>query len=161
MMPTDSEIEARFWKDLAASPFMMLGLDGARDGHTQPMTAKTDGDTGPIWFFATKSISLIDALGDSHRAIATYTSKGHDIFASIHGTLSIERDPSVVDRLWDSHLETWFEGGKTDPKLALLRLDTENAEIWQAGSTIGALISRVLGKDPKADYRDNIAKVSL
>ncbi len=160
-MPSDTEIEARFWKDLAASPFMMLGLDGARDGHTQPMTAKTDGASGPIWFFASKDIGLIDALGESHRAIATYASKGHDLFASVHGTLSIERDPAVVDRLWDKHVETWFEGGRNDPKVALLRLDTETAEIWLAGSTIGAMISRLFGKDPKADYKDNIAEVSL
>lgn len=160
-MPDDSEIEARFWKDLAASPFVMLGLDGARDGHTQPMTAKTLGDTGPLWFFATKDNGLIAALGESHRAIATYTAKGHDIFASIHGTLSIERDPTLVDKLWDKHVEAWFEGGKSDPKLALLRLDTETAEIWLAGSSIGAMITRLLGKDPKASYKDNIAQVSL
>jgi general stress protein 26 len=160
-MPSDADIEARFWKDLAASPFVMLGLDGARDGHTQPMTAKYEGQSGPIWFFATKSIGLIDALGESHRAIATYTSKGHDLFASIHGTLSIDRDPAVVDRLWDKHLDAWFEGGKTDPKLALLRLDTETAEIWVAGSTIGAMITRMFGKDPKASYKDNIAEVAL
>ena len=160
-MPEDAEIEARFWKELAASPFMMLGLDGARDGHTQPMTAKTEGDSGPIWFFATKTNSLIDALGESHRAIATFTAKGHDLFASIHGTLSIDRDPAIADRLWDKHTEAWFEGGRNDPNLALLRLDTENAEIWLAGSSFGAMITRLFGKDPKASYKDNIAEVSL
>ena len=160
-MPSDAEIEARFWKDLAASPFVMLGLDGARDGHTQPMTAKFEGNTGPLWFFATKDNGLIAALGESHRAIATYTGKGHDVFASIHGTLSIERDPTLVDRLWDKHTEAWFEGGKADPKLALLRLDTETSEIWLGGSSFGAMVSRLFGKDPKATYKDNIAEVSL
>lgn len=160
-MPSDTEIEARFWKDLAASPFVMLGLDGARDGHTQPMTAKTTGEGGPLWFFTTKDNGLVAALGESHRAIATYTGKGHDLFASIHGTLTIERAPSAVDALWDKHVEAWYEGGKTDPKLTLLRLDTEGAEIWLGSSSVGAALSKLFGKDPKADAKDNVAEVTL
>lgn len=160
-MPSDAEIEAKFWKELKSSPFVMLGLDGARDGHTQPMTAQTEGDEGPIWFFATKDNSLVAAMKDSHRAIATYTAKGHDVFASIHGTLSVDTDRANVDRLWNSHAEAWYENGKDDPKLALLRLDTERAEIWIGGSSIGAAISRLMGKDPKADYKDKVAEVSL
>ena len=160
-MSSDAEIEAKFWKDLSASPFVMLGLDGARDGHTQPMAAKSEGDQGPLWFFTTKDNGLVAALGQSHRAIATYTGKGHDVFASIHGTLSMDADRANVDRLWDSHSEAWYEGGKTDPKLALLRLDTETAEIWLGGSSIGAAISKLFGKDPKADYKDKVAEVQL
>lgn len=160
-MADDAAIEARFWKDLKASPFVMLGLDGARDGHTQPMTAQFEGESGPLYFFTTNDNSLVAALAQSHRAIATYTGKGHDLFASVHGTLSIDNDRATIDRLWNPHVEAWFEGGKADPKLTLLRLDTEKAELWQSGSSIGAMITRLLGKDPKASYKDNIAEVTL
>ena len=50
---------------------------------------------------------------------------------------------------------------RDDPKLALLRLDTEKAEIWLGGSSFGAAITRLFGKDPKASYKDNIAEVAL
>jgi hypothetical protein len=36
----DGEIEDKFWKALKDSPFLMLGIEGARDGETQPMTAQ-------------------------------------------------------------------------------------------------------------------------
>ena len=160
-MADDAEIEARFWKDLHASPFVMLGLDGARDGHAQPMAAKAEGDQGPLWFFTTKDNSLVQAMQQSHRAIATYTSKGHDVFASIHGTLTVDNDSANIDRLWDGHTESWFDGGKDDPRLCLIRLDTEKAEIWLGGSSFGAAITRFFGKDPKESYKDNIAKVTL
>ena len=160
-MADDTEIEVKFWKALNASPFVMLGLDGARDGHTQPMTAQTEGDTGPIWFFATRDNSLVAALSESHRAIANYTSKGHDVFASIHGTLTLDQDRATIDRLWNAHVAAWYEGGKDDPKLALLRFDTEKAEIWLGGSTIGAAITRLFGKDPKDTYAGKIAEVTL
>ena len=160
-MADDAAIEARFWKDLKSSPFLMLGLDGARDGHAQPMTAMFEGESGPLWFFTTKDNGLVASLGQSHRAIATYTGKGHDLFASIHGTLSLDMDRATIDRLWNPHVEAWFEGGKADPKLALLRLDTDKAELWLGGSSIGAMITRLFGRDPKSDYKDNMAKVTL
>jgi len=160
-MATDTEIEARFWKELKGSPFMMLGLDGARDGHSQPMTAQFEDDHGPIWFFATKDNSLVAALGESHRAIASYTAKGHDLFASIHGNLVLDTDRANVERLWNPHVEAWYENGKDDPRLALLRLDTEKAEIWLGGSSFGAAITRLFGKDPKESYKDKVATVTL
>lgn len=160
--PTDQQIEERFWKDLKAAPFVMLGLVDARDGHAQPMTAMFDGQEGPLWFFTTKDNGLVEALnGSSHRAIATYTAKGHDLFASIHGTLNIENDSAMVDRFWNPHVEAWYEGGKGDPKLQMLRLDTEKAELWKSGSAVGAAITRLFGRDPKASYQGNIAEVKL
>ena len=54
-----------------------------------------------------------------------------------------------------------FEGGKNDPKLALLRLDAERAEIWENASSVVAGIKTLFGADPKQDYRDKVAKVRL
>lgn len=160
-MSDDAAIEARFWKDLKSAPFVMLGLVGARDGHTQPMTAQFEGETGPLYFFTTKDNSLVEALAESSRAIAAYTSKGHDLYAAIHGTLAVEQSEAVIDRLWNPHVEAWFEGGRQDPKLTLLRLDTERAQLWKGGSSIGAAITRLLGRDPKESYKDNMAEVQL
>lgn len=161
-MADDAAIEAKFWSALKASPFIMLGLDGARDGHTQPMTAITEQEgSGPLWFFTSKDNGIVAALGASHRAIATFTSKGHDVFATIHGELSVQTDQATIDRLWNPHIAAWFEGGKTDPKIALLRLDTERAQIWLDGSSLVAGVLSWFGRDPKKDYKDNVAEVSL
>ena len=160
-MPSDAEIEAKFWKELKSSPFMMLGLNGSSDALGQPMTAQFEGEGGPIWFFTTKDNTLVEALSESHEAIANYTSKGHDLFAAVHGTLSVDTDRATVDRLWNPHVEAWYEGGKSDPKLALLRLDTASAQLWLGGTSIGAAILRLIGRDPKVDYKDNKAEVTF
>ena len=160
-MADDAEIEARFWKDLKASPVMILGVAGERDGHGQPMTALFEGHHGPLWFFTTTDNGLVQSLGQSNRAMAHYVAKGHDLFATVHGALSIERSNEVIDRLWNSHIAAWYEGGRQDPKLCLLRLDTENATIWLNASSMAAGIKRLFGSDPKADYKDKIAEVAL
>ncbi|OYW97176.1 MAG: hypothetical protein B7Z15_23575 [Rhizobiales bacterium 32-66-8] len=79
----------------------------------------------------------------------------------MHGGLSLDNNPAVIDRLWNRYVAAWYEGGKSDPKLALLRLDPERAEIWLDASSIVAGIKMLLGADPKQDYKDKVATVSL
>lgn len=160
-MSSDVEIEAKFWKELRASPFILLGLDGARDGHGQPMTAFFDDDHGPIWFFASRDSGLVQALPQSHRAAAHYAAKGHDLFATIHGELSVENNGAVIDRLWNRDVAAWYPGGRDDPKVTLLRLDTESAQIWLGASAVGAAVKRMLGGDPKRDQQGKVAQVTL
>jgi general stress protein 26 len=160
-MPTPQELEAKFWKALQTDMTMMLGLDGVEDGHARPMTAQVEGDRGPIWFFAAKDNVLVQRLGEGNRAIATFTSKGHDLFATVHGNLILDNDRAAVDRLWNRYVAAWYEGGKDDPNLALLRLNAERAEIWLDASSLVAGIKLLFGADPKQEYKDKVAKVSL
>ena len=160
-MPTPKELEGRFWDLLQSDMTMMVGLDGVKDGHARPMTAQVTGAHGPIWFFTSKDNELVAKLGQANRAIATFTARDHKLFATLHGRLSIDTDRTVIDRLWNKYVEAWFEGGKNDPKLRLLRLDAEQAEIWENASSVMAGIKLLFGMDPKEDYKDKVAKVSL
>ena len=66
-----------------------------------------------------------------------------------------------IDRLWNKYVAAWYEGGKDDPKLLLLRMDLQHAKIWKDGSSLVAGFLSILGRDPKKDYQDNVADVSL
>jgi general stress protein 26 len=159
-MATPQDLEARFWKALKSDRTVMLGLDGVEDGHARPMTALFEAARGPIWFFTAKDHALVTSLGQGDRAIAAFASKGHDLFATVHGRLSLASDRTVIDRLWNPFIAAWYEG-KDDPKLALLRLDAESAEIWLDANSLIAGVKMLLGIDPKESYKDNVAKVRL
>ena len=160
-MATPQELEDRFWKAIKSDRTMMLGLDGVEDGHARPMTAQVEGEDGPIWFFTARDNSIVQALARGERAIATFASKGHDLFATGHGRVSLDNDREAIDRLWNPFVAAWYEGGKDDPKLALLRLDAERAEIWENGSSLVAGVKMLFGIDPKTDYQDQVAEVEL
>jgi len=167
-MPTDAEIKTKFWKALKSDMTIMLGLDGVEDGHARPMTVNVDEDAngeerGPLYIFTAKENGIVKKLaqGGSNRAIATFASKGHDIFATMHGSLALDNDRAVIDRLWNRFVAAWYEGGKDDPKLQLLRFDTEEAEIWVDASSMLAGIKMLVGIDPKQDYKDKVATVDI
>lgn len=152
---TQEKLEEKFWSELGSSPFMMLGLHGVDDSFTRPMTAQLC--DRQIWFFADRSEDLYKGLQRSNRAVATYASKGHDLFASIRGALVEDNDRAMIERLWNPMIASWYEGGKDDPKLVLLRFEAEQADVWDAhaGSTLKAAALKLLGRDPGKDHQDD------
>jgi general stress protein 26 len=160
MTTTPQELEQKFWKALKSDRTVMLGLDGVEDGHARPMTAQAEDDRPPIWFFTANDNALVRNLASGNRAIATFSAKDHDLFASIKGSLHLDNDRATIDRLWNPFVAAWYEG-KDDPKLALLRLDAEDAEIWLNGSSLVAGVKMLFGVDPKKDYKDHVAQVDL
>jgi general stress protein 26 len=167
-MASETEIKEKFWKSLKSDMTMFLGLAEGEDGHARPMTAQLDDDgfqgglyQGPIWFFTARSSDLYQQISSGGRAMAHFTSKGHDIWATVQGNLSQSTDRDVIDRLWNRFVAAWYEGGKDDPELALIRLDPENAEIWIDASSMVAGEKMLLGMDPKQDYKNKVTNVEL
>jgi general stress protein 26 len=162
-MTDEVEIEGRFWKALKSDMTVMLGLTGTDEGLAQPMTAQLDEDhgRGPIWFFTSKDTDLARALGDGQPAVAHFAAKGHDLFASLQGTLVPDNDRATIERLWNRFVAAWFEGGKDDPKLQLIRLDPDHAQIWLNENSLFAGVKILLGRDPKRDYADKTAEVRM
>lgn len=161
-MADEREIEAKLWKALKSDRTVMLSLADVEDGAAQPMTVQLEGDEGgPLWIFTAKDTDLAKDLGGGRRSLIHFASKGHDLFACIHGELTPDNDPEMIDRLWNPFVAAWFEGGKTDPKLQLLRFDSENAHIWLNENSMFAGVRMLLGRDPKKDYKDKTAEVRL
>lgn len=159
-MTDQADIEAKFWKALKSDMTLMLGLAGPDEGHSQPMTAQLmDKGPGPIWFFTSKETDLVRDLGDSHRATAHFVAKDHGLFAALEGHLVVDNDRATIDKLWNPFVAAWFEGGKEDPKLQLLRFNADEGRVWLNEHSMLAGIKMLLGRDPKKDYQDKVAEI--
>ena len=164
-MASDREIEEKFWSELKSSPFIMLGLDNARDGATQPMTANfedRDQEGGILWFFSANDHDFAKALSQSDQAIGAFSAKGHDLFASLRGRISIQNDRETIDRLWNPVVAQWYEG-KDDPKLALLRFDVDDIKIWLSDveGFLKPAFNKLLGRKSESGMGEKVAEVSL
>jgi general stress protein 26 len=157
------ELAGKMWKMLEHDRTVMLGLTDIEEGESQPMTAQIDPDGAreTLYFFTARNTDLVKAMGTRHRALVHFASKGHDLFAALHGELSLDNDRAKIDRLWNRFVAAWFEGGKTDPALQLLRFEPERAHIWLNEHSLFAGVKMLLGVDPKRDYQKKVANVQL
>jgi general stress protein 26 len=151
-MATEAEITAKFWKSVKSDMTVMLGIEGIEHGKCQPMTAQMLDGQSYLWFFTTKDNNLVEAMRrKADRAMLTFASKGHDLFATVDGRLEEDNDRETIDQLWSPFAAAWFEGGKDDPNLQLIRFDPISAQIWLNENSTFAGIKALLGRDPKRD----------
>jgi general stress protein 26 len=162
-MPTDAEITRKFWKAVKSDRTVMLGARSTADDETRPMTAQLadDAPEGPIWFFTATDTELVRELGAGGPAGFEFSSKGHDLFASVRGRLTPVNDRAMIEKLWNPFVAAWYEHGMDDPKLQLLRFDADHAHIWLDENSLFAGVKMLLGRDPKKDYADKVAEVPL
>jgi general stress protein 26 len=121
-----AELKQKFWKALAESNYLFLELQGQSDTAV-PMSAQLDKDANSaIWLF-THTKSKFAALGP---AVATFTAKDHKLYARFDGTLARETSQERFDQFWNNFVAAWYDGGKDDPDILLLRMDLGTAEIW-------------------------------
>jgi len=151
------KLKTKFWTALADSPVVFLQLD--RDSASAiPMSPQLDKDAdSAIWFFTHKQNALA-ALGP---ATATFESKGHDIYARFHGNLAVETSEERFDRFWSTFVEAWYEGGRSDPNILLLRMDLGKAEIWDGDMGLFDTARMALGMNVREDASEQHAETRL
>lgn len=158
-MTNDKEFADKFWTSIRSD---MTAMVGTAKVHPKPMTAQFDGDEKTIFFFTAKNTELAKSASSPQEATLVYSSKGHDLFATVKGKIVVDNDRARIDRLWNRFVAAWFEEGKDDPKLCLLRFEPGEAEVWKDASSIIAGIKLFFGiSDPKEDYKDSVDTVRL
>lgn len=140
-----SDAKHDFWLALARSPFLMVRLNDGNE-HALPMTAQLDADLGParggvIWFFTEPH----NRLAKGGPAMAQFVAKGHDLFACLAGTIRREEDEAVIDRFWSNAVAAWYEQGRQDPNLLMLRMDLTDIEIWETDMGIKGVFKMLTG----------------
>lgn len=126
-----------FWGTAEDTRFGMLGLKD-KDQHLQPMTHFVDRDTNSLWFMTSRDTDLAKAAGegwqtkmsgDGTEAWFILVSKGQDVQICCKGRLHYSDEMEKHKELWNPVAGAWFDGPE-DPKLAVYRLELEEAAIW-------------------------------
>ncbi|AXR06034.1 pyridoxamine 5'-phosphate oxidase family protein [Salinimonas sediminis] len=152
-----SDIRTKMWKAMADSPNVMVSLVG-KDQHAEPMRAQLDKEANSeFWFYTTKT----NRIAEGGKAMVHFSSKGHDVFACIRGTLVTETRQEIIDKYWSNPVEAWYDKGKDDPSLLMLRLELDDAEIWQADPGFKGMFKMMTGKTIEPDEMGDHDRVNL
>ncbi|QDP95459.1 general stress protein [Microlunatus elymi] len=60
--------------------------------------------------------------------------ESHGNYLSVAGTGTITKDQALIDEFWNRHVEAWFDGGRDDPAVALLKVQARSAELQSVES---------------------------
>ncbi|MDB5364865.1 MAG: pyridoxamine 5-phosphate oxidase [Rhodospirillales bacterium] len=121
-------------KDVDTTMMTTVDEDGAL--RSRPMgNRQADTFDGTLWFLTRASSHKVLELQETDEVNLAYASPEKHTYVSVSGRARLVRDRSRARQLWSSSLKVWFPQGLDDPDLALLRVDVEKAEYWDAPSS--------------------------
>jgi general stress protein 26 len=132
---------------------MVTATDGRCLPTSRPLMTQQLDDDGALWFFVPSDGTLAHDVEQNPRVSATYSDIAHGVYVAMSGYARLIYDPDRIFALWDDGLEAWFGQGPLDPRLALLRVDVDHAEYWDAHSSgvirLLALAHAALRREPQ------------
>lgn len=119
----------QLWDEIDKIHAGMLGIENS-GLLMQPMAPHTDRKTNTIWFYTKTDAEIVKAIKPGARATFCVVGKDHDYHACLAGQIEQRRDPARIDEFWNSVVAAWYEDGKNDPRLTMLAMHVDDAEIW-------------------------------
>lgn len=101
--------------------------------HPQPMAQTLDPETGELWFITSRTTDLVGAVGQGATGRFIVVNDRQDIHASLVGVLEqVEQSvrPDKLDELWSVVAAAWFEEGRDDSDVTMLRFVPREAALW-------------------------------
>ena len=97
--------------------------------HMVPMSTKKVDDHGNIWFLSNKnSTHNQNIMSDNHLHLI-YADKSSMQFLNVYGNATISADRKIIEELYGSADDAWFEG-KDDPNITAISVKPTEAYYW-------------------------------
>jgi general stress protein 26 len=97
---------------------------------TRPMSTQEVDNEGCLWFFSDEESHKNMEINQDDRVQLFYANpKGYE-FLSIYGEAEILTDRAKIEELWSPMVKTWFQEGKDDPNLSIIKVTPLDAYYW-------------------------------
>ena len=136
---------------------MMTTRNDENHLHSCPMnTTETSIGAKEIWFIGHKPSETVDNIKQNPEVNLAYVTQDSEKYLSISGTAELVEDEEKLNELWSVMYNAYFEQGKDDPKVQLIKVVPHGAEYWANGNAITSAV-----KMAAAALTDNAVEKSL
>ncbi len=129
-------LKQEFWDRLEDTRAGMLATD---NGRAIPMSHYVDRDANALWFITANGTDLAQTAQSGAAAEYLISSSNESLYARIDGSVQAVTDPEKLDELWSAVASAWFEDGRKDNDIQLVRMDLKEAEVWATGGNMSFL----------------------
>jgi general stress protein 26 len=135
MNQAGAEKALELWEFIRGIRIAVLTSEDGPYLRSRPMTAIQTEFEGTLWFFAHASTHKGAEFHSSERVCVSYVDPDKQNYVSLSGHARLVRDPEQIKAHWTEAARTWFPRGTDDPDIALLKVEVERAEYWDAPSS--------------------------
>ena len=146
-----NSLKAEFWNRIGHVQAGMLETAG---NTPVPMAPYGDAEANAIWFITARDTSVARAAATGAEARLQVADPKANLYATVEVRVMEVNAPEKLEELWSVVASAWFEEGRRDDDVRLVRLQPASAEVWATASGAGFLYeiakARFTGDTPDA-----------
>jgi general stress protein 26 len=97
---------------------------------SRPMNTRGIDDDGTLWFISRRDSEKNRQINDGSEVCLMYMHSGKQHYLTLTGSAQVIVDRQKTEELWSPFIKAWFEEGKDDPDLTLIRVTPEEGHYW-------------------------------
>lgn len=120
---------------------------------TRPMGVQEVDSEGNLWFISSRTSNKNFEIGQDDRVQLLFSKPGDNEYLSVFGFAEIFRDKHTIESLWTPIAKAWFEEGKNDPDVTIIKVTPQDAYYWDSDtgkivSFLKAAAAAIIGTKP-------------
>jgi general stress protein 26 len=142
-----------FWTKLSKTHVVLLATG---TGDPVPMSPLPRKDDHAIWFVTSSDHDTFKAAASGGEAKIYLCDSDAHAYGTVKGTLTAEQDDAKLDDLWSPMADMWFDNGREDDSVRLMKFTPSEAELWISEGTAKYLFETIKSNvtDSKPDVGD-------
>jgi general stress protein 26 len=109
--------------------------------NSRPMSVQEVDDQGNLWFISSANSNKNFEILKDNQVQLFFANNSSSQYLSVYGTASIYKDQAIIDALWSPIAKAWFEEGKNDPNVTVIKVTPSDAYYWDTKD--GKIISLI------------------
>lgn len=97
---------------------------------TRPMAVREVDDEGNLWFISSASSHKNAEIKEDESVQLIFSKPSSTEYMSVYGKASIFKDQERIKDLWTPIANAWFDEGKNDPDVTVLKVTPSEAYYW-------------------------------
>jgi general stress protein 26 len=120
-------------KELASKTKICLFCTAITNGKpvaVRPMSVQKMDEQGNFWFLSASDSHKNAEIQNDNKVQLFFQGSAHSDFLTVYGNASVSRDKELIVELWEPIVKTWFTGGVDDPRITVIKVETQEGYYW-------------------------------
>jgi general stress protein 26 len=98
--------------------------------NSRPMSIREVDEEGNLWFMSSKKSNKNFEINEDNRVQLLFAKLSDSHYLSVYGEAFIYKDKAKIEELWNPIANAWFEEGKGDPDVTVIKVMPANIYYW-------------------------------
>lgn len=107
----------------------------------RPMSLQETDTEGNLWFISSDASNKNFQIAEDNRVQLLFMNNSNSEYLSVFGRAYIYKDKATIEDKWSNLASAWFEDGKDDPNVSIIRVAPEDTYYWDTKA--GKLVSLI------------------